>query len=501
MAKRPATASVWRPDPAGVYFSDRFRVNPDILEEYGALDISVVTDLPLFIDPFLLFNSDRAEYQALHNQIVDYLRFLRAKAEGGLTPGLIKAWYSFGEVKQNWLGFTVDGNRGHGLGRDFAVALHAALGTILGNVGSEALTLSSHLEKLALIKPGVGRDTISDFTTNLIKHYLCAYTEEFAKRHLASSDVRKFRVRRATFNYNTETWVDREYLLPDLDGEYVLLTPIGVLTTDDTWINRVDMMRRFDSLVSAVGDEQLRSQLANYFKKQLSTDPTEAEIRTAQEATLRQFPDLIDMYIRTKEDTGDLAKATAQERTHAAETALIDQVRNAADDLRAKTEFYLQPCTSIDEARRLVGVFKQYVEDQDGYKVINQGSGKPGFASEDQVQLYFGLLLQASRFDVNREPNNGRGPVDHKLSAGAHDKALIEFKLARSTSLKRNLANQVDVYMRANKTKSAVTVILCYTEQDQERVARVLADLPVEKLESIVVIDARADNKPSASTL
>ena len=31
----------------------------------GALDISVVSDLPLFVDPFLLFNSENAEYQAL----------------------------------------------------------------------------------------------------------------------------------------------------------------------------------------------------------------------------------------------------------------------------------------------------------------------------------------------------------------------------------------------------------------------------------------------------
>lgn len=42
-----------QPDSAGVYFTERFGVDPDVLENYGALDISVVTDLPLFIDPFL----------------------------------------------------------------------------------------------------------------------------------------------------------------------------------------------------------------------------------------------------------------------------------------------------------------------------------------------------------------------------------------------------------------------------------------------------------------
>lgn len=94
----------WEADPAGVFFSDRFNVHPNVMAEYGAFDISVVSDLPVFIDPFLLFNSDEPEYLALHDQILEYLRFLRDQAGHQLTPGLIKSWYTFSEVKQNWLG-------------------------------------------------------------------------------------------------------------------------------------------------------------------------------------------------------------------------------------------------------------------------------------------------------------------------------------------------------------------------------------------------------------
>lgn len=36
----------WEPEPAGVYFSDRFEGNAQTLETYGAPDISVVTDMP-----------------------------------------------------------------------------------------------------------------------------------------------------------------------------------------------------------------------------------------------------------------------------------------------------------------------------------------------------------------------------------------------------------------------------------------------------------------------
>jgi hypothetical protein len=39
-----------------IYFSDYFKVAPETIEAYGAFNISLVADLPLFIDPFLLFN-------------------------------------------------------------------------------------------------------------------------------------------------------------------------------------------------------------------------------------------------------------------------------------------------------------------------------------------------------------------------------------------------------------------------------------------------------------
>ncbi len=144
-----------------LYFSEHFDVDPAVLDEYGAFDVSIVSDLPLFVDPFLLFNSDKAEYQALHERILKYLFFLRDKATPDLDPALVKSWYRFKEVKQNWLGFTLLGNGGSGLGGTFATSLHASLGSILSSFGSEQITASAHLEKLALIRPGVGRDELA----------------------------------------------------------------------------------------------------------------------------------------------------------------------------------------------------------------------------------------------------------------------------------------------------------------------------------------------------
>src|SRR5215213_8599843 len=107
------------------YFSDFFEVSTKTIEEYGAFNISLVADLPLFIDPFLLFNSHKEEYRKLHDNIINYLMFLRDKSgDPRIDPGLIKSWYRFPEVKQNWLGFSATSNKGSGLGHKFAAALH-----------------------------------------------------------------------------------------------------------------------------------------------------------------------------------------------------------------------------------------------------------------------------------------------------------------------------------------------------------------------------------------
>jgi len=52
------------------FFSDYFDIDPDTLDGYGAFNVSIINDLPLFIDPFLLFNSEKEEYRALHDSII-----------------------------------------------------------------------------------------------------------------------------------------------------------------------------------------------------------------------------------------------------------------------------------------------------------------------------------------------------------------------------------------------------------------------------------------------
>lgn len=68
-----------------MFFSERFQISSELLKEYGAVDISLVCDIPLFIDPMLIFNSEKEIYKNLHKSIIRYFHFLYTKAEQGLT--------------------------------------------------------------------------------------------------------------------------------------------------------------------------------------------------------------------------------------------------------------------------------------------------------------------------------------------------------------------------------------------------------------------------------
>lgn len=482
-----------------VYFSDVFGVDPADLEAYGAFNVSLINDLPLFIDPFLLFNSAKPEYQDLHAQMIRYVRLLRDKSVAGeVTDGLLTAWFMFSEVKQNWLGFSKSGNAGSGLGIDFARALRDSLKTVFSSFGEETITKGSHLEKLTLIRTGVGRDNISDFTTTLIKSFLLQYTQEFAQKHVHPNLCKVINVERVSFNYETESWVNGAFELPAFEGDFVLLTPKDILTKDETWINRSDLLTHFDGIVDALPDAALRDLVDNHFRRQLSKKPTVEEVHEARSNTIQQFPQVIEIYIKGKEDDGGKAQSVSKERVRLTEQTFVAGLKEQLISvLHDSTPFYETVGNTKEEARKRVLFLKDVIENKDGYRIFWPG-GDP-IRTEQDVQLLYRLTWCGTISDINREVNNGRGPVDFKASRGSFDKTIVEFKLASNTQLRRNLQNQVEIYQKANDTGRALKVITYFRAEELAKVGDTLKELDLSNSEDIILIDARKDNKPSAS--
>ena len=484
------------------FVGDYLGLDQRTFDEYGALNVSVVNDLPLFIDPFLLFNSEKDEYRQLHELIIQYLVFLRDKAAAGsVDDDLLRIWYCFPEVKQNWLGFSVSGNGGAGLGMEFARALHANLHKVFSDFGGEKITQGSHLEKVCLIRGGIGRDNISDFTTNLIKEFLCEYTQAFALQHLRSDQTKKVLVNKVRFNYDMEVWLRKEYVLPWIDGDYVILTPKDILTRDDNWINRTDLIARFEYIPISIPDTELRTQVFHYFSRVLARprdrEPNKRERDDAAASTLLQFPQLIDYYIKLKEETGGEVTDISSEKVVATELLFIDQLRKLQNILREATPFYSSGRTTYDETHKRLGYLKDVIENKGGHRIFYH-DGKP-IEREKDLQILCRLVWFGTPSDVSAEANDGRGPVDYKISRGAGDKTLVEMKLAKNSQLERNLERQVPIYQAASDAKHAIKVIIFFSKEEESRMNGILDKLGILGHRDVVLIDARGDNKPSGS--
>lgn len=487
-----------------IYFSDFFNVSPDDLDEYEAFNVSLINDLPLFIDPFLLFGSKKPEYQTLHEEILTYLTFLKNKSEQGISDiSQIKSWYIFSEVKQNWFGYSKVGNSGSGLGEKFGKSMSSSMHLVFDDLGKEKVTQSSHLEKAGLFEIGVGKDNISDFTTNLIKHYLLNYTQSFAEKHIDKNLLKAVKVNKVYFDYELERWMPKEFTLPFILGDFVILTPRDILTKDDNWINSNDLRGDFTRICNSIQNDQLRNEIFNYFQKKLPKPPknkknTQKEITQAIQETIRQYPEIIKWYIKQKEENKEGAKNVSKQKVQEVETIFIHQISSFVETLIEKTDFYdISPQSSYDEALKRVAFLKQVIENNDGYRLFYI-DGKP-IKREEDLQIIYRLTWYASDFDVNREVNNGRGPVDYSISKGSANKTLIEFKLASNSKLKQNLAKQVEVYEQANNTTNSIKVILYFDNRELRSVNKILKELKIENKPNVILIDA--GRKTSASNV
>lgn len=491
-----------------IYFSDYFNVDHDIVDDYGALDISLLSDNPAFVDPFLIFYSRNEDYQKLHQFIVKYLIFLKKQSDEGNFSHL---FYTFPEVNEVWLGFSKSGNKGLGLGKYFANELNENLVNIFKG-SKNKITKSTHIEKLCIIGERVGADKVSDFTLNLIKHYLIKYTEEFATKNLDKKYISKFRVSRLYFDFERNNWVDGEATLPinpHNKSDYVLLTPKDILVKEDGWISVNDFLNNDGLIINNISNDDLRHKINHYFlslipdkrnrKGKLEKDFSKKNTRNALKETAKEYPELIDYFIKHKEENGK----------GAVEASLIDNdflkqvfylgVKTITEKLKSEG-FYStdKKGGSFSETVDKIKKFKYVMEKRDGYTVFWDDKELRKFKEPD-VDKMIDLVFASSDFSVDKQVNNGRGPSDIKVSKGSADCTVIETKLAKNTHLEKNLLNQLNIYKEANNTANGIYVILYFDDSELKKVEGILKKLKITEFVDkwIFLVDCR--KKVSAS--
>jgi hypothetical protein len=246
-------------------------------------------DVPVGIDPFLLFKSRDPDLRSLHDRIIDVFRSGVDSIKAGVEKDA-RAILQFPEVAEIGLGYTRQSKKGSGVG-NFLSEL------ILKTLRDSPAMLDRgvrHVEELQLISMGIGPDRVSDIAASLIKKFLIEYTQKqcaiWSIPITCGVPVQHF------FDHDTQSWADGYFDLPTspVDNNPILLVPRRIVRALP-WINYEDFVK----LEFAV---YLRAKGA---KQSVTGANSAASANTKQNvvAVTRKEIDRVNRYVLTKEES------------------------------------------------------------------------------------------------------------------------------------------------------------------------------------------------------
>jgi hypothetical protein len=195
---------------------------------------SLTIDLPLCIDPFLLYKSKDASLRSLHQNLLSLfnqgIQFFREGKRRDLDKLI-----DFPEVNEIGFGYSEGRIQGSGLG----VQLNRLLADTLA--ASEPLQERGlrHVEELQLVSTGVGPDRVSDIAGNVLKAFLIEYTQKQAM--LWGIPLTSAMPIAHYFDFDDWEWSDGYFDLPKnpINDKSILLVPRRIVRLLP-WINYDD---------------------------------------------------------------------------------------------------------------------------------------------------------------------------------------------------------------------------------------------------------------------
>jgi hypothetical protein len=195
-----------------VLFSEAFSIAVTADDDW--FDPILFADTRLFIDPFLIFDDEKGEFEGSHQEIVgffDHVFRLVAKSQGSQTSNDWRRAISLlelGEVHELCIGYSGGSTHGSGSGRGMALQMARGLLAAI----RQGVTKLEHFEEVQIFEEGIGADRISDATANILRHRLAGYTASVAKRH--SLDTQEIRYLKSSFDGTKGRWRAERYNLP-----------------------------------------------------------------------------------------------------------------------------------------------------------------------------------------------------------------------------------------------------------------------------------------------
>ena len=196
-------------------------------------------DIPLYLDPFLLWKSPSQQDQALHTAITNSFNYLNYLLKKGHAEQAINYLIILSECQEVGLGVSKT-RKGARIGKDQA----SQILNLFQDIPEYSQFGFTHFEIIQLYISGISKDRISDIACNYIKSFLIDYTiEQCDKYKIPVEGV----VLDSIYNYKNNTLdVNQKTILPvnPLSKEPLIFTPKRWLRFNP-WINFEDYYRSY----------------------------------------------------------------------------------------------------------------------------------------------------------------------------------------------------------------------------------------------------------------
>lgn len=424
-----------------MFVSDYFELTDeqlDKMDSMGVFDALIDKDSHFFINIIRLKESTVPEFAEAYQHINSFFSEIATLLDAADSPSLKDKMYAtarrrfcFGEVNGINLGFAESGY-GSGWGPELSdrVLYDAYQIVKKGSKQPEIFHLVS------LFEEDIGPDRLSDMIGTIIEPEITKYTLRVMKELDISPKTRPnlvFMTNGLVKNPSKRVCI---FLLPE---EILHELPIAKCWDDIAKVAHENTIIRqeISNEISAEWARWASADRKAYLKSHVFMDPDACD-RVITGYRNQQL-DAIDV----KEDTNYLVQLLLKTVKRAVSFKMPTEVPN-----------------TLDATLAIVKLFKDWVENNRGW---NQIQDAPSRNREKAVQRLMHLgakyYLEVNDLDISCEPDEGRGPVDIKLSRGA-DKTLAEIKLSTNAQYLHGYEVQIEEYSKAERTRNLIYVFV-----------------------------------------
>jgi hypothetical protein len=195
-------------------------------------------DIPLYVDPFLLWRSPSQQDQALHTSLINAFNCLGVLAKKGHTDEAIAALIAASECDEVGMGSSVR-RKGKRLGSDKA----AEVISLFSRIPQYRDAGFRHFEEIQFYIDGIAKDRVSDISCNFLKSFLIDFTIDQCDRLGIPREMCSVE---NVYDYRSNTFRNGTFSLPvnPVDQKPLLFVPKRWLRFTP-WLNYDDYFENY----------------------------------------------------------------------------------------------------------------------------------------------------------------------------------------------------------------------------------------------------------------